>query len=177
MGGSEALQGLFCNNVPELVSFLSHITYFSGHLSSVGYGKWCDFFPVYSAYGVSDSLCLVLPLPTVSTKILRACQYPQVYILVFLVCKHGRGFRCDSWSLSQGVGHDPGEQVELFVVFGTIVVFFWLGCGSLVPSSFPTLIWLPSRSFSLIITVSSPASSWTSCCSVPWWCCSSYTSP
>jgi len=36
MGGSQASQDLFCKNLPELVSFLPRITYFSGHLLSVG---------------------------------------------------------------------------------------------------------------------------------------------
>jgi len=36
MGGSEASQGLFGKDMPEQLSFLSRVTYFSDHLSSVG---------------------------------------------------------------------------------------------------------------------------------------------
>jgi len=89
--------------------------------------------------------------------------------LVFLVSKHGRGFRWDSCSLSQGVGHDSREQVKLFIIHHVVVVFFWVGCVSPVASSFPTLISFPARSFSLIIRVSAPSAAWSSCRSLSWW--------
>jgi len=73
----------------------------------------------------------------------------------------------DSRTLSPVVDHDSRKQVKLFVVLAVIFVLR-LGCGSLFPSAFPALIWSPTRSFPLIIGVSSCSSAWGPCCPFSW---------